>query len=68
LAEVWIKGKKSYINRKGQQPFAAYYVKTDGFRQDDNFAIVTTGSGKVGLLHRDGKLILDTIYDNIKDL
>lgn len=68
LAEVWIKGKKSYINRKGEQPFAAYYVKTDGFRQDENFAIVTTGSGKLGLLRRDGKLILDTIYYSIKDL
>lgn len=64
IAQVFINGKPYYIDKKGNIIFQHYYKSISPFK-NHSFSIVTTQSGKYGLINKKGILIADTVLKKI---
>lgn len=60
-AKVYVGEKPYIIDQRGHIIFEHPYKEINAFAQRD-YAMVTTHSGKKGLIDREGKLIVDTIF------
>lgn len=63
LALVYLDGKPLFINASGTVAFTSDYKQMIAFK--DGRAYVQTNSEKWGILDRQGKLLVDTIYGHI---
>jgi WG containing repeat len=56
----------AYIDKNGQTPFATNYAKIMPF--ENGRAVVRTESDKFGLIDNNGRLLADTLYENISEI
>jgi hypothetical protein len=65
LALVFKAGVPSYINKSGKNIFSFKGRILGAFHND--MAYITTFNDKAGIINKDGKLIVDTVYSQIQD-
>lgn len=65
-AKVWIKGICYLINKNGKPLFVGEYIDLDWDRKSDTIN-VTTITNRIGAVNKDGKILLDTIAQDIRD-
>lgn len=64
-AKVYKDGKPYYIDKKGDITFEHHFAEIKGFNQEGASIVVTT-QNYYGVINRQGKIILDTIYRMIR--
>lgn len=63
LAIVFKNGKPFFINEKGQKPFETNFPIVEPF--ENGRSIVQTATKKMGIIDKNGKLIIDTVFTRI---
>ncbi len=63
LAIVFKNGKPFFINEKGQKPFETNFPIVEPF--ENGRSIVQTATKKMGIIDKNGKLIIDTVFSII---
>ncbi len=64
LGKVWIDAKPFFVDKKGRLTYSNRFQKINGFKDGEKRAIVTVNN-KMGLIDRQGRLVLDTVYGAI---
>jgi hypothetical protein len=64
LAVVYTDGKPFYIDTKGRKQFECNYPFVDRF--EDGKALIRTSSDKFGVISKQGRFIIDTLFTVIK--
>lgn len=64
LGKVWIDAKPFFVDKKGRLTYSNQFQKINGFKDGEKRAIVTVNN-KMGLIDRQGRLVLDTVYGAI---
>jgi len=73
LGKVWSNGKPFFVNKTGQLTYAHPFIKIDGFEAGSECAIITVknqiidpwSQAKMGLMNREGKLLIDTLFSQV---
>ncbi len=63
LAVVYKDGKPFVINAKGEEAFNCNFSEIQSF--ESGRAIVKTASGKFGVINKEGKLFIDTVFSKL---
>lgn len=63
-AKVYLNGKPYYIDKKGNKSFEHPFTEITGFDKNE-YSLVGTEAKNYGIIDRNGRLLLDTIYKRI---
>lgn len=64
LAKVYLDGRPFFIDKEERMLFKPVYKDITGFGSH-SFAVVISDRDKYGLINREGKLLLDTVFERI---
>ncbi len=74
LGKVWLAGKPFFVDKKGKQTYQNTFLETNGFQDGSERAVVTIhkfnhepwNQARVGLIDRNGKFWMDSIFADIE--